>query len=318
MKKIFIMLLMAALFFVLKNEAVFAADLEVTPQTTPLFSAASDGYFVPGKSLTKTVVVKNNSSETKLVAITPSNFINNPPQVSTVFEIAISDNFGNTLYGASPKKFLSDFYTINEYPLTYLLSNHSVTYSFNVNLDSGVGNEWQNKQTGFDLAIGFYSETPPETTPTPTPTPQSGGKGGGGGGEGGPTSTPTPDPGTFIPVSYGGEYVYVPVLGVETSITPSPAKKAIFGTQKKKGSTLGACANPWWWWLLYLVQIVFQIIFRKKASPAIRKRILFAEVISGLLCAFIFWKFFCNIIFAIISALISLFFLLLTHRKTRK
>jgi hypothetical protein len=324
MKKIFLSLFFAIIFFGFSAKISFAtSDLIVTPEKTPLFSEGNDRLWMPGYFLTRTVYVKNNSSETKLVAITPSNFLDNPRDLSNQMTIAIHDNFGNKLYGDPVLKSLSDFYTLTEYPLSYLLPLHDVTYGFTVNLDGPTtGNEWQNKKTGFDLTIGFSSETPKDS-PTPTPTTEN---------QPGPTNTPqpgptnTPGPGntptptpiteTYIPTYYQGEIIDVPVLGAQTSSTPSPTKtiqEKILGTEK--GSVLGTCANPWWWWLLYSCQIAFQFITFKKTKKVFTKRILFAEIVSGILCGFIFWKFFCQIIFAIISIVISIFFIILTLRK---
>lgn len=325
MKKILLLLAMVGLFLLgTKNVLAAPGDLIVTPEKTPLFSKASDGFWMPGYFLTRTIYVKNNSADIKLVAITPYNFLDNPRVLSNKMEIVVADNFGHTLYGGAPQKFLVDFYTLVEYPLSFLLPSHDVTYSFTVSLDGPTtGNEYQNKTTGFDLDIGFYSETP---NPTPTPTPENppgptNTPGPNATSTPGPNATPTPVPGTFITYEYGGGYVEVPVLGAETSVTPTPKKslkEAIFGAGKKKGEALGACFNPWWWWLLYLLQIIFQIFIRLISRRENRKLVLFAEGVSGVLCAFIFWKFFCHWIFWVVSTLISLLFFYATHRKTKK
>lgn len=335
MIKILSLLLTVALFFITSTNFVFAApgDLLVTPEKTPLFSESGDGLWLPGYSLTRTVYVKNNASEIKLVSLTPSTFLDNPRDLSKQMEIKVADNFGNTLYGGSPKKFLNDFYALVEYPLSYLLPSHDVTYSLTVTLDGdSTGNEWRNKTTGFDLAVGFYSET----APTPTPTTSSDNNSNGStttsntsttstsdpSTASNPTPTPTmPQAGIFIPVTYGteGNIINVPVLGAETSATPTPKKtlkETIIGAAKKKGQILGTCANPWWWWLLYIVQVIFQIIMHRISRVQNRKLVLIAQVLSGVLFGFIFWKFFCSLWFLIVSLIISALFLYSTHKKT--
>lgn len=268
-----------------------AESLIVEPEQTPLFNISSDGYWFPGKSLTRKITIANNSTETKLVAISPLNVLNFNPDLASVLKIQISDNFGNNLYGKIPTRHLSDFYLEKEYPLTFLSPNYSAIYSFLIDFDLSAGNEWQDKKTGFNLSVGFSSETAPEI-PTPTPTNTLGP---------GPTNTPgpadtptpTPIPGTFIPVTHGTEVINVPVLGAEASIAPSSTKtfnEKVLGTQKKKGNIFDSHTSLWWLLILYLIQAIFQIIINKKASFGIKKGILFAQIILGILFAFIFWK----------------------------
>lgn len=266
-----------------------AESLIVEPEQTPLFNISSDGYWFPGKSLTRKITIVNNSSKTELVAILPLNVLNFNPDLASVLKIQINDNFGNNLYGKIPTRHLSDFYLEKEYPLTFLSPNYSVIYSFLIDFDLSAGNEWQNKKTGFDLSVGFSSNTEtsgPTNTPGPGPTNTPG-----------PADTPTPTPitGTFIPVTHGVEVINVPVLGAETSITPIPTKtfkEKILGTENKKVNSFNSHTNLWWLLILYLIQAIFQIIINKKTSPEIKKRILFAQIVLGILFAFIFWKFF--------------------------
>lgn len=326
MKKIFFLLLFAALFFTFNFKAALAADLNIVcddsgciPPTNP--SIFSSGLWFPLKSETRSIYLRNDSPTPQLIALSVTNGTTGTTDLSNVMHMKIVDDHSNTPFDNS----FTNFYTLNEFPLTLLLnSGHDVIYSFTASMDN-VGNDWQEKETSFDMTLGFsviptQTSTPtptpnPEPTatstpgPSPTPTPQPADT---------PTPTPTPVAGTYISYYYGGEYIQVPVLGAETSSTPTPTIKIVEGAAAKKGKTLGACMNPWWWWLLYLVQIVFQIIMRRVGRPQNRRLVLSAQVLSGLLCGFIFWKFFCHWIFWVISALMSLFFLYVTHRKTRQ
>lgn len=309
-------------------------NIYVTFEKTPLFSQTSDGLWMPGYSLTRSAYVRNDNAVPRIIRLSTENFVGSTPDLKDVLEIAVVDNHGNTLYGGSlGTQFLSDFYTLSEYPLTVLLPGSDVTYFFTVSLDSSIGNLWQNKHTGFDLILGFDSEEYPLVTPTPTPTetsaptPTSQENPG-------PTSTPvsgttntpipvptatTPTPisdgevlnGYFVPVLYEGNVVEVPVLGAKTSkatSTPTLIPKLARGQVEGKG----ICVNPWWWFWLYLIQAIIQFFLTRAKKRTRTVFILLAQAFVGAVTAWIFWKYFCWIIFMIISILISVVFFLLT------
>jgi hypothetical protein len=333
MKKIFFLLLFAALFFTFNFKSAFAADFATecgdsgcNPATTT--SIFSTEKWFPLRTETRTIQVKNISSIARFIKVSANGDASAAFDLAQKLTVQIKDDASpnNELYGFSPIKHLSEFYLDKEYPLTKLLPSSVVTYSFIITMDD-VDNDWQNRSTVFDLQLGFTDEDEPSPTPTqtptPTPTPEN---------NPGPTNTPGPDPtntpgpastptptpvGNYIIYNYQGTDIYVPVLGEQTSITPTPTKTDVEGATSKKGKTLGACMNPWWWWLLYIVQIIFQIIMRRIARPRNRRLVLIAQVLSGLLCGFIFWKFFCHWIFWVISTLISLLFLYATHHRSR-
>ncbi len=337
MKKIFLLLLFAAFFFAFNFISAFAADFYTEcgesgcnpATTTSIFS--SDKWF-PLRTEARTIQVKNISVNPRFIKVSANG------DATAVFDLAkrltvqIEDHTGNKLYGFSPIKHLSEFYLDKEYPLTQLLPLSVVTYSFIITMDN-VDNDWQNRSTVFDLQLGFTDDAPsltPTQTSTPTPTPES---------NPGPTNTPgpnatstpgpnataTPDPnatptpqeGTYIDYNYGGTIIPVPVLGEQTSVTPTPTETSVEGASSREGKTLGACMNPWWWWILYLVQIILQILMRKISGPQNRKLVLIAAVISAVLFGFIFWKFFCSLWYPIASLIISSLFLYATARKTK-
>ncbi|MHA1331701.1 MAG: hypothetical protein ACTSR2_11540, partial [Candidatus Hodarchaeales archaeon] len=161
---------------------VWAADLEVDFEKNPLFSKTADGHWFPGRSETRQVTVTNNSDNEKTVIVETLNEIapKNPAwNLAKVLELKISAN-GFDIYGGTlGKKYLADFYKETELPLSILLTKHSVVYNFTVSMDKSLGNDWQNRNTGFDLKIGFWGITP-TSTPTPAVSPVS------------PTSTPVP------------------------------------------------------------------------------------------------------------------------------
>ncbi len=346
MKKILLIIFFASLFLFLSRTTINAAGLSVEFEGAPLagrpiFSTARNGYWMPCDSLTKAIIVRNTSGQSQIIALLPENEFHLPifPDVSSIFEIKISDNYGNILYGGPlNKKYLYDFYQLTEeYPLSVLGNNSSVTYFFNASLECSLGNEWQNRQTGFDLRIGFSLIPTPTTTPSPTPTntpipgptntPQPG-----------PTNTPGPGPtntpgpegttsttalgtggGTYITYEYGAETIDVPVLGLKTSITPSakPSKTSTPSEKAGKVKGSGICVDPWWWWVVFIIQILSQLLLRQIGGAQSRNQIFFWFILSELIFGFVFWKFFCTLLYLLISIVIFCIFAYLIYRKTK-
>lgn len=316
MKKIFFLFLF--ILFITTHTNINAADLNIVcddsgctpPSSSSIFS--SEPWF-PLKKETKTIYLLNNSPNSQLIGLSVTNGTTGSTDLSNVMTMKITDNFLNNLYDDS----LTNFYTLSEYPLTFLInSGHDVTYSFQASMND-VGNDWQERDTSFDMTIGFViipTQTPaPTNTPAPGPTNTPGP---------GPTSTPTPVPvpGSFIPFNFSGQIINVPVLGAQTSVTPTPTKtiaEKILATTKNTGKTLGARTNPWWWWILFIIQIILESTILKKTNKDIKKRILFAQFISGILFGFIFSKYPSSLISLIISVVISLLFFIATYKKAR-
>lgn len=342
MKRFFFVILLLFALVLYKPTTSFAQGLGVVFERNPLFSLSQDGYWMPCDSLTRTTQVTNTSGADQIIAVYPENTFHLPvfPDVSSVFEITIYDNYGNTLYGGLlNKKYLSDFYGISEeYPLSLLVNGANVTYFFNVQLDCSLGNGWQNRETGFDLVIGFSTLPLPSITPTPTNTPVPGPTNTPGPGPTntpgpGPTNTPGPAPtstpvlGTggglgYITYEYGSELIDVPVLGAATSGTPTPkpTKKitpVVSGAATGKVEGAGTCVEPWWWWVVLLIQILLHTLLRQIGRSQSRGQIFFWFILSELIFGFILWKFFCTLLYLLISILIFLIYSYLIHRKTK-
>ena len=223
-----------------------AADLEVTFEIEPLFSQTADSYWYPGRSKTRWVVVKNNSSEDKTVIVETLNEITSDSvwDLAKVLEIAVSTG-GTDIYGGNlGTKYLSEFYTVSELSLSTLSPAQSVIYDFTVFMDESLSNDWQDKDTGFDLKIGFLA-----VTPTSTPTPE-------------PTATPTPTPigvvaGAAIrPVKPIIEFIKE-ILG---EVTPLTSPTVILDSEVK-----GAKVSPipFWWIIIFffIIAIVLLLIY---------------------------------------------------------
>lgn len=143
-------------------------NLEVTFEQVPLFENIN---IAPGFSVTRTVSVKNNGSETEDVYVSlTSQFSDGLADVLNL-TITSTTTTPNQLYSGT----LASFFNAVPVSLGSLAGGQTHTYDFNVSMDSGVGNPYQGKGTGFNLLVGFEGSTTVVTG------------GGGGGGSTGPT-----------------------------------------------------------------------------------------------------------------------------------
>jgi hypothetical protein len=175
----------------------------------PLFSIATDYFWYPGKTVSKTVTVKNSSTS-------PQNFsmlITHTSEVDSVIEnaftTAVKQNVTTLFTGT-----LAEFYAVPAIDMGVISSGGSQDYSIAATLDPNAGNELENRQTAFDITIGFNTQQvepspsinpsgEPFTSPSPTPVsspPENNGGGGGdngggggGGGNGSSGAAPTCD-----------------------------------------------------------------------------------------------------------------------------
>lgn len=127
---------------------VYAApgDLVVEFENTPLFS---EGNFIPGGEVAKWVKVSNNTSEPHPIIVEAINKIN-PNGLGDLLNLQIKEN-GNVLYNDS----LSNFFNSGELVMSNLSGNSSTTYDFIVGFDKTTNSDYQEKNLGFDLLIGF-------------------------------------------------------------------------------------------------------------------------------------------------------------------
>jgi hypothetical protein len=212
MKKYFFSILLSIIFlFLFFVNFSFAADLNVNCNNSgcnklgpdPLFSNSLDGFWYPGKTVTKTINIKNTSLSTKEIALKGQR-TSTIDILENVMLINLTTNPGNSPIWNGK---LSDFYSQDKISLGLFPSGSEQNYNFTVTMDSSAGNEFQRRETVFDLILGFWEEPVPSNTPTPTPTltltptPTSnagGGSpgGGGGGGGGGAPVCSDPKPGS--------------------------------------------------------------------------------------------------------------------------
>jgi len=145
----------------------------------PLFSNSLDGFWYPGKSITKTLNLKNSGPETREMAIKGTR-TSGVGILENVMQISIVG--GTTVIWSGS---VADFYDQEKIGMGTFAPGADLNYNFTVFMSSGAGDEYQNQETVFDLTLGFWGEPVPTATPTPTsvptPTPTSapGGDGGG-------------------------------------------------------------------------------------------------------------------------------------------
>ncbi len=126
------------------------ANLVVDFENEPLFSEAN---FLPGDTVIRWVKVTNNTPETKKIIVEAIN-INDNDGLGDVFNLKIKE--GTTLLYDDT---LSDFFDAGEVVLSDLAGNSSQTqYDFEIYFNLSSGDDYQEKQVGFDFLIGFQGE----------------------------------------------------------------------------------------------------------------------------------------------------------------
>jgi len=129
----------------------------------PLFSNSLDGFWYPGKSITKTLSLKNSGPETREMAIKGER-ISGVSILENVMHISIVG--GTTVIWAGS---VADLYGQDKIGMGIFAPGVDFDYDFTVSMSSNADDNYQNKETVFDLTLGFWGD--PISTPTPTPTP---------------------------------------------------------------------------------------------------------------------------------------------------
>ncbi|MEK7565589.1 MAG: fibronectin type III domain-containing protein [Patescibacteria group bacterium] len=152
MKKIILFL-----FFLIVSPA-FAADLNVTCRGAgtclpdnpgPIFSPSEVWY--PGKTLSKTIQLLNDSGGSQKIITRAQNSTTsgNLTQAFTFSIVRSSDSL--VIWSGG----LASYYTKGEIELTTLGIGARDTFIYTAAMDSLAGNDYQGKQSSFDLLIGF-------------------------------------------------------------------------------------------------------------------------------------------------------------------
>lgn len=166
-------------FILLFPVSVRAADLNINCSKEPtvcvkdgkdpLFSNIDDGFWYPGKTLTKTINLKNSSLEKREMAIKGER-TSSEDILEDVMNISIMGGTALIWSGS-----MVDFYNQEKINMGIFDPGVDFDYDFIASMFTEANNDFQNKETVFDLTLGFWGEP----VPTPTPTLENGGDGGG-------------------------------------------------------------------------------------------------------------------------------------------
>ena len=175
MKKLLKILFSFLILSFLLAPQVKAADLDINcpalpttclkTGTDPLFTSSADGYWYPGRTLTKTINLKNSSPEQREMAIRGKR----KSSTSILEEVMHFSIVGGTTVIWSGSA--ADFYAKDKIGMGIFDSSASLDYIFTVFMSSGADDAYQNEETVFDLTLGFWGEPIPTSTPTNTPLP---------------------------------------------------------------------------------------------------------------------------------------------------
>lgn len=160
-------------FFSLSPATVFAQNLNVQFEQTPLFSSAN---FLPGDTITRFVKVTNNSGETKKIG-TKSISVVDPDNLGSALNLVIRKN-GDVLYN----NLLSEFFAAGEVYLADQENGVLTQYDYTVGFVAESGNPYQGKALVFDIVVGFLTTEGGSTGGGSTSGGGGGSYGGGGGG----------------------------------------------------------------------------------------------------------------------------------------
>lgn len=148
-----------------------AADMAVTCESSaclidgadPLFTTAVDGIWYPGRILTKTIKIKNDSTQIREMALKGTGNTANDT-LKNVMNLSLINSEGAIIWSGN----LADFYNQDNISLGIFDPNTSLEYKMTISMNGNAGDDYQDKQSVFDLTLGFWGE--PISTPTATST----------------------------------------------------------------------------------------------------------------------------------------------------
>lgn len=158
MKKLILSLIFLILPIFLIVPSVLAADLDVTCRGAgtclpdnpgPIFSPSEVWY--PGKTLSKTIQLLNTSGGSQKI-ITQAQNSTTSGNLTQAFTFSIVRNSDNYVIWSGG---LASYYAKGETELATLGDGASDTFIYTAAMDSAAGNDYQGKQSSFDLLIGF-------------------------------------------------------------------------------------------------------------------------------------------------------------------
>jgi len=170
-KKIFLFIF--ALVFLINPTLSLGAELEVecttagcTKNTTnPLFSTASDGWWYPGRQITKSILITNKATFPLIIKMTAPR-----SGMASVLEEVFSAKLtgGATIFEGG----LKSFFETSSFDLGIIGAGGNASYALSFDFNANAGNEYQNKASVFEINLNFTEEVA-QVTPSATPTPTS-------------------------------------------------------------------------------------------------------------------------------------------------
>jgi len=184
MKKILTILIAIFTLLIMFPKPALAANLNIVcsgspsgcSQTgdNPLFSKTLDGYWYPGRELTKTINLKNTGSDTRQMALKATQ-TSISDDLKQVMSVSITDTTSTIIWSGS----LPDFYNQTGIVMGTFSQGTNKDYYFKVTMDSSANNDYQGLETKFDLTLGFWGDV---ISPPPSVRGQVAGASTGGGG----------------------------------------------------------------------------------------------------------------------------------------
>lgn len=119
----------------------------------PLFTTTADGVWYPGRTLTRTINMKNNGTQVREMALkgtgmTVSDILKN------VMNLSLINSGGAVIWSGS----LADFYNQNNINLGIFNPGDSLDYKMTINMNNSANDDYQEKESVFDLTLGFLGE----------------------------------------------------------------------------------------------------------------------------------------------------------------
>jgi len=239
-----------------------SGDLELSYSPDPLFS--SDIIWYPGLLKTRYFTVKNNDSQTHKIIINAQDEQETGGLSQVMFFEVLKGS--NSLYGQSETKTINNFWNDGDVQLTDVNAGQQTEYTLKVSFWQGAGNEYQNKDLGFNILISFEGtddEVVVEVDDGDDDDDDGDGDDGGGDdsgdGTGGPTVTP---PGVILSTfPFRGGFFGAGAGDVEEVVEDEDEDEGEVGgveTGKKEEPEVKGETTCEWWYYLWWLPLVFQ------------------------------------------------------------
>lgn len=158
MKKILILLCVLIVFGAFSQRNVEAVNLNVECQSSscaktgedPLFSKTLDGVWYPGRSLIKTISIKNSNTDSKNMHLRSSQA--SEESLKDVMNVEIY-NGSSLIWNGTLKDFLGQKISLGTFSPGEIRE-----YSFEMSMEEDADNLYQYSETTFNLTLGFRQE----------------------------------------------------------------------------------------------------------------------------------------------------------------